>query len=373
MNTNEVKEQESAVLQVPVEDIMPNRAQPRVVFDDASLQELADSIKEHGIIQPLVLRKVGEKYEIVAGERRYRAAIIAGLAGVPAIITKMTDAESAEVALVENIQRKDLTAIEEARSYKTILDKGELSQTDLAVKMGVSQSAISNKLRLLSLDEEVQTAVLESKISERHARSLLKITDPEEQKELLHKIIEERLTVKQLETEIKKRVGNVPLVDNKVDVEKIKENAVDITPITIQTKAEEESSASLGSVMTAPPAKPKEFTAPVEEENPEEAPTPAPAPEKEYFNPMEEAAVNMNVDSGPSDIFKGVNDYLTKEEDDSEEVEMLDEFSAPPVSAPTPVNDGAVDKIKAVLVGKNYTINDRYEGNKHIINVEITS
>ena len=153
MNTN------NQVLQIALSDIIPNQFQPRMNFDEKELQELAQSIKEHGIIQPLVLRKMGAKYEIIAGERRYRAAGMVGLTTVPAIISNVDDQTSAEVALVENVQRKDLTAIEEARSYKNILDKGYLTQEQLAKKMGLSQPAIANKLRLLSLDEEVQQAL----------------------------------------------------------------------------------------------------------------------------------------------------------------------------------------------------------------------
>ena len=157
---------ENTVLQVHVEDIIPNRFQPRLNFDEQGLQELSDSIKEHGIIQPLVLRKLGNKYEIIAGERRYKAAQMAGLTTVPAVIANIDDNKSAEVALVENVQRRDLTAIEEARSYKSLLDKGYLTQDQLAKRMGLSQPSVANKLRLLNLDEEVQEALLAEKISE---------------------------------------------------------------------------------------------------------------------------------------------------------------------------------------------------------------
>ena len=212
MNNTQTEEK---ILQVPIEDIIPNRFQPRLAFDDASLTDLAASIKQHGIIQPLVLRRKNDKYEIIAGERRYKAARMAGLVSVPAIISNLSDQASAEVAIVENVQRKDLTAIEEARSYQTLLEKGYMTQEELAKKMGLSQSAVSNKLRLLSLDESVQQAVIKEQISERHARSLLKIKDPEMQKVLLNKIITERLTVKQLEDEIKKIVG--PTTDISLD------------------------------------------------------------------------------------------------------------------------------------------------------------
>lgn len=225
---------ESGVLQVHIEDIIPNRFQPRLTFDEQGLKELSDSIREHGIIQPLVLRKLGDKFEIIAGERRYKAAQIAGLTTVPAVIANIDDNKSAEVALVENVQRRDLTAIEEARSYKSLLDKGYLTQEQLAKRMGLSQPSIANKLRLLNLDEEVQQALLEEKISERHARTLLTLQDKEAQKEWLHRIINERLTVRQLDLELKKLKendddgGDVPIVSSIPSIEDIKANAMDI-------------------------------------------------------------------------------------------------------------------------------------------------
>lgn len=215
---------ESQILQVPIEDIIPNRFQPRLSFDDASLADLASSIKQHGIIQPLVLRRKNDKYEIIAGERRFKAAKMAGLVSVPAVIFNLDDNASAEVAIVENIQRKDLTAIEEARSYQALLDKGYMTQDELARKMGLSQSAISNKLRLLTLDEAVQEAILAEKISERHARTLLKVPSHEKQRELLNKVINERLTVKQLEDEIK----NIDTTSGSI-VEQPKNNEIDKT------------------------------------------------------------------------------------------------------------------------------------------------
>ena len=233
MNT----QMEEQILQVPIEDILPNRFQPRLAFDDASLQDLAASIKQHGIIQPLILRRKNDKYEIIAGERRYKAARMAGLVSVPAIISNLSDAASAEVAIVENVQRKDLTAIEEAKSYQAILDKGYMTQEELAKKMGLSQSAISNKLRLLTLDESVQNAVLKNQISERHARSLLKVKDKNMQKVLLDKIINERLTVRQLEEEIKK-------VEPTLYSEDININAS--TPTTNVNQTSQEPIASVG-------------------------------------------------------------------------------------------------------------------------------
>ncbi len=189
------------IMYVSVDDIIPNRFQPRLAFDEKELNSLSESIKKYGVIQPIVLRKIGEKYEIIAGERRYKASLLAGLNKIPAIINQTDDNTSAEIALLENLQRKNLTVIEEAQSYKKLLDRG-FTQNEIANKLGVSQSSIANKLRLLNLPKEVQEALLYNKISERHARSLLSLNNKEKQIELLNKIINEKLTVKQTEDEI---------------------------------------------------------------------------------------------------------------------------------------------------------------------------
>ena len=189
------------ILYVSVDEIIPNRFQPRLAFDEKELNSLSESIKKYGVIQPIVLRKIGEKYEIIAGERRYKASLLAGLNKIPAIINQTDDNTSAEIALLENLQRKNLTVIEESQSYKKLLDRG-FTQNEIANKLGVSQSSIANKLRLLNLPKEVQEALLYNKISERHARSLLSLNNKEKQIELLNKIINEKLTVKQTEEEI---------------------------------------------------------------------------------------------------------------------------------------------------------------------------
>ena len=201
------------IIEVSLDDIIPNRFQPRLQFDEQALNELAKSIRQHGIIQPLVLRKIGDKYEIIAGERRYKASYIAGLTKVPAVIINLDDNESAEVAIVENIQRKNLSPIEEARSYKKLLDRGYLTQDQLATRMGKTQATISNKLRLLNLSEEVQDALLNNKISERHARSLLRISDKNEQVNILDQIIEQRLNVRDTENLINNKIDGVDVYD----------------------------------------------------------------------------------------------------------------------------------------------------------------
>ena len=195
-------------------DILPNRFQPRKYFDEEEIMQLSESIKEHGVINPVIVRKLGDKYELVAGERRYKANILAGNDDIPAIIMDVNDKESSEIAVVENIQRKDLNAIEEAISYKRILDIGYMTQEQLAQKMGKSQSAIANKIRLLKLSDEVQDALMKKQISERHARSLLKLESQKKQNELLERIINERLTVRKTDEEIEKMNNNMNNFNN---------------------------------------------------------------------------------------------------------------------------------------------------------------
>lgn len=200
---------EKEIFDISLQDIIPNRFQPREMFDDEALRELSQSIKEHGVIQPIIVRKVGDKYEIIAGERRFRASQLAGKQTIPALVRDIDDKEAAKIALLENLQRSNLTPIEEAKTYQTILKLDNITQEELAQNLGKSQSTIANKLRLLTLDEEVQTALLNSQISERHARSLIGL-DLEKQRELLHKIINEKLTVKGLDEEIMKMTGKLP-------------------------------------------------------------------------------------------------------------------------------------------------------------------
>lgn len=219
---------EKEVFELALADVLPNRFQPREKFDDMDLQELSTSIKEHGVIQPIIVRKVGDKYEIVAGERRFRASQLAGKTSIPAIVRNIDDKESAKVALLENLQRKNLTSIEEARTYQTILKLDNLTQEELANTLGKSQSAIANKLRLLNLIPEVQDALLHEKISERHARSLLNLDDPTKQRDLLEKIIMQRMTVKQLDDEIAVMTGKV---NTNTYPEEETEPKVDVAPV----------------------------------------------------------------------------------------------------------------------------------------------
>ena len=224
---------ENAILNVSIDLIIPNRFQPRLVFDEKALNELADSIKEHGIIEPIIVRQLNDKYEIIAGERRYKAACIAGLTKVPVIVRNLSDYKSAQVAVIENVQRRNLNPMEEAKSYKRILDQGLKTQEELAKEIGVSQSTIANKLRLLSLAEPVKQALSENKISERHARALLKLSSLDKQEEMLNKVINERLTVKDLDDEINKltspispnlsfKIPEVPNISDSLDLFNVK-------------------------------------------------------------------------------------------------------------------------------------------------------
>ena len=224
---------ENAILNVNIDLIIPNRFQPRLVFDEKALNELADSIKEHGIIEPIIVRQLNDKYEIIAGERRYKAACIAGLTKVPVIVRNLSDYKSAQVAVIENVQRRNLNPMEEAKSYKRILDQGLKTQEELAKEIGVSQSTIANKLRLLSLAEPVKQALSENKISERHARALLKLSSLDKQEEMLNKVINERLTVKDLDDEINKltspispnlsfKIPEVPNISDSLDLFNVK-------------------------------------------------------------------------------------------------------------------------------------------------------
>ena len=186
------------------------------------MKELAVSIKEHGVIQPIIVRKVENKYEIIAGERRYKASTMAGLTKIPAIVKDLDDKESSKVALIENLQRRDLTPIEEARTYQKILElEGNMTQEQLAATMGKTQSSVSNKLRLLVLPDEIQDALLKEKISERHARSLLNLEDKNDQIRMLDKIVAEKMTVRELDEEIKKLKGETEVnteVNNDINV-----------------------------------------------------------------------------------------------------------------------------------------------------------
>ncbi len=190
------------VKMVPIEKIVPNPYQPRLEFNQESLMDLAQSIRENGLIQPITLKENNGRYEIIAGERRYRACMMIGLTEVPANIMNVSEANMAELALVENIQRENLSAIEEAKAYVQIMKVSGCTQSELALKVGKSQSSIANKIRLLNLSENVQNAVSSKIITERHARSLIG-SSVEKQEEILEKIVKKGLNVSQTEKLVK--------------------------------------------------------------------------------------------------------------------------------------------------------------------------
>lgn len=189
-------------LRVSVDTIIPNPFQPRKTFNDESLGELASSIKEYGVIQPLLVRRIDDGYELIAGERRLRASKLAGLTEVPVIVKDLSDKEMAELAMIENLQREDLHFLEEALGYQTLLTSFGLTQEELAKRLGKSQSTIANKMRLLKLPQEVQTVLVSESLTERHARALLKIEDSRTQIEVLDNIRQKGLNVRETENYI---------------------------------------------------------------------------------------------------------------------------------------------------------------------------
>lgn len=195
------------VVKIPIDNIIPNRYQPRTVFDDEKIEELARTIHTHGVIQPIVIRPMSDdpnKYEIIAGERRYRAMKLLQWTDVPAIVRHLNDRETASVALIENLQREELTAIEEALAYQKLLELHSLTQEALAQRLGKGQSTVANKLRLLKLPQFVQEAILNREISERHARALIAIKDEQLQMQLIAATKEFDWNVRQLEEQIQK-------------------------------------------------------------------------------------------------------------------------------------------------------------------------
>lgn len=199
------------VQELALKEISPNPYQPRLEFDDMDLRELAQSIQTYGIIQPIIVRKVKEGYQLIAGERRYRACRIIGRPSIPAIVQEMNDEAVAAVSLIENLQRKELNYFEEAIAYATLINKFGMTQEELALKIGKSQSAIANKLRLLKLPGEVRDLIVTANITERHARALLKLNTVEMQKAILMQIYEQELNVKQTEELVEKaKENNIP-------------------------------------------------------------------------------------------------------------------------------------------------------------------
>lgn len=202
--------EERTILYIPTEEIMPNRAQPRKTFDNTTLWQLAESIKSHGILQPITVRARAFsehstfRYELIAGERRLRAARLIGLTEIPAIILEINDRESAELAIIENLHRKDLNIFEEAAAIASLIDLHNLTQEEIAERLSLTQSAIANKLRLLKLTDAERTLIIVNNLTERHARALLKLKDTVQRSEALAYIISNSLNVKQSEIYIER-------------------------------------------------------------------------------------------------------------------------------------------------------------------------
>lgn len=230
----------SKVLQVKISEVEPNRDQPRKQFDEDALLELADSIKQFGIIQPLVVSDKKGYYEIIAGERRWRAAKLAGLKEVPVIVKEFSDQEMVEVSLIENIQRENLNPIEEANAFRRLLEEFHLKQDEVAERVAKSRTAVTNSLRLLKLDEKVQRMLVDEMISAGHARALLSIASPELQITLANRIFDEKLSVRETEK----------LVKSIVEPAKKKEKVVDTSQDVIYESLEEKIKSIMGTKVT---------------------------------------------------------------------------------------------------------------------------
>lgn len=199
-----VEEEGKAYFSCPIEEIRPNKGQPRKTFSDEKLEELAASIREKGIIQPLVVRKKADHYELIAGERRWRASQRAGLREVPVVIQDVSDDTALEMALIENIQREDLNAVEESEAYHALMEKFDLSQEELARRVGKERSTVANSLRLLKLPSEIKRDIVEDRLSMGHARALLSLETPEQMRSAREEIVRRGLSVREAESLVKK-------------------------------------------------------------------------------------------------------------------------------------------------------------------------
>lgn len=204
-----VPEQEGGSVMLRITDVEPNLSQPRKVFDEESLNELAESIRRHGVLQPLAVRKLPTGYyQIIAGERRWRAARIAGVEEIPAMVFEADDKRAMELALIENLQREDLNPVEEAEGYRTLIDQYALTQEEVSIQVGRSRPAVANALRLLSLDPTVLDLLSAGELSGGHARALLSLSDPKQQIGIAQKTVQEGLSVRQVESLVRKILEN---------------------------------------------------------------------------------------------------------------------------------------------------------------------
>ena len=243
VDNSEKKEKENEQM-VKVTQIEPNREQPRKNFEEESLNELAESIRQFGILQPLLVKKKGERYEIIAGERRWRAAKLAGVKEVPVVVRDYTDQEIMEIALIENIQRENLNPIEEAMAYKRLLKEFNLKQDEVAERVSKSRTAVTNSMRLLKLNDRVQQMIIDDMISTGHARALLAIEDEEQQYMLANKIFDEKLSVRETEKLVKalknpKKEEKKPEVENQFVYTNLEEQMKSLigTKVSVHAKA----------------------------------------------------------------------------------------------------------------------------------------
>lgn len=199
--------EDSTIIELDVDEIIPCRSQPRKNFSQSSLEELAASIREHGILQPVLVRQLDQEYELIAGERRWRAARIAGMHNIPAVVKELDDMQVAEVGLIENLQREDLNIVEEAEAYRHMIERYQFTQDELAESIGKSRAHIANTMRLLNLPEEIVALLEEGKISAGHARALLSLESKEEQIQQAREISAGKMSVRQVENKIKAKRG----------------------------------------------------------------------------------------------------------------------------------------------------------------------
>ena len=244
VSTKDVQENSGPATMVSINKVEPNREQPRRKFDEDALQELSDSIKQIGVLEPLIVQDRGKHYEIIAGERRWRAAKLAGLKEVPVIIKKLTEREIVAISLIKNLQREDLNPIEEAMAYKRLLEEFKLKQDEVADTVSKSRSAVTNSMRLLKLTDEVQQMVIDEKLTTGHARALIPIEDAKQQIELAERVFDEKLSVRDVEKLVK---------DLGKEKKQKKEKQIDAGLQAVYQKLEEKLKTQLGTKVSIVP------------------------------------------------------------------------------------------------------------------------
>ena len=213
-STNDLDQQKNNILELKINDVEPNSQQPRKVFDQEKLEALAESIRTHGVVQPIIVRKEEDRYILVAGERRWRASKLAGLKTIPVIVKDLSSKENMEIALIENLQREDLNPIEEAEAYQKLLNDHEMTQEDVAKVVGKSRAAIANSVRLLNLSSEIRNMLIDGRLTSGHARTLVTISDEDRRDKLAAEIVEKSLNVREAE-KLSSKEEKKPSVKNK--------------------------------------------------------------------------------------------------------------------------------------------------------------